>query len=119
MAIVTAHKGKNAFRVVVRGRSGHSAMPQEAANAVEHAAATLGFPPDGKPFTPHLTLARVKGRSRALGNVLYNRLQPGPRQTGVLGTLPVSAIGLIKSELRPAGSVYTPLFHVPLAGSRK
>ncbi len=39
MRVARAHKGKRAWRVVVTGRAGHSALPHRAANAVETAAA--------------------------------------------------------------------------------
>jgi RNA 2',3'-cyclic 3'-phosphodiesterase len=86
------------------------------ASTVEAALVPLGFQTEEKPFSPHLTLARVKGGSRALGKVLYHSLQAGPESSGALGTLPVESVALIKSELRPTGSVYTRLFSVPLEG---
>jgi acetylornithine deacetylase len=41
MRVARAHKGKRAWRVVVTGRAGHSALPHRAANAVEVAAAIV------------------------------------------------------------------------------
>jgi acetylornithine deacetylase len=41
MRVVRAHKGKVARRLTVTGRTGHSAMPHHAANAVEAAAAIV------------------------------------------------------------------------------
>jgi acetylornithine deacetylase len=38
MKVAVAHKGKLAYRVTVRGKGGHSAMPHRAANAIEFAA---------------------------------------------------------------------------------
>ena len=102
-------------RVVWAGvRPGGQPPLMRLASAVETALVLCGFPPEEKPFSPHLTLARVKGRSRALGNVLYSVQTHS--SSGVLGTLPVRSIGLIKSELRPSGSIYTPLFRLPLRG---
>ena len=43
MRLVVAHKGKVAFRVVVRGQEGHSSNPVAGVNAVEYAAELIAF----------------------------------------------------------------------------
>ena len=43
MRLVVAHKGKVAFRVVVRGQEGHSSNPAAGVNAVEYAAELIAF----------------------------------------------------------------------------
>ena len=58
----------------------------------------LGFEKDNRKFTPHVTLARVKKR-------LDLRAIPRIREK----TFHITQIALIKSELRPEGSVYTPV----------
>ena len=75
---------------------------------VEEGAAALGFQKEARPFTPHLTLARVRDRS-APG---LDRLLEANRDRAV-GTLTAASIGLIRSELRPAGPIYTTLVEVP------
>ena len=71
------------------------------------------FAPEERSFSPHLTLARIKGGERQVGQTLA--------QSGLLewpasiGTLPVEAIAFIKSELRQTGSVYTKLWECRLA----
>ena len=63
-------------------------------------------------MSPHLTLARIKDGERNVGQAL--------EQSGVIersttpGTLSIEAIVLMKSELRPTGSVYTKLWEVKL-----
>lgn len=80
---------------------------------VERALEPLGFPPEAKPFNAHLTLARIKERSREVGRSLA---ESGVMESGgVLGRLDVDAVALMKSELKPSGAVYTRLFQVPLA----
>ena len=65
-------------------------------------------------MSPHLTLARIKDGERHVGQVL---LQTGVMDRPVMtGALPVEAIVLMKSELRPTGSVYTKLWEVTLGG---
>ncbi len=82
--------------------------------AIEECCRSFGFAPEGRPLSPHLTLARIKDGERHVGQALA--------QTGVLdrpvmtGSLPVGAIVLMKSELRPTGSVYTKLWEVTLGG---
>ncbi|MDK2745449.1 MAG: RNA 2',3'-cyclic phosphodiesterase [Nitrospira sp.] len=78
--------------------------------AIESCCRSFGFAPDDKPFTPHLTLARIKAGERQVGQFLA--------QSGVcdrplsLGGITVGALVMIKSELRPTGSVYTKLWEV-------
>ena len=43
MQVVRAHKGKQAFRVTVRGRSSHSAYPTEGVNAVDTASELVAY----------------------------------------------------------------------------
>ena len=82
--------------------------------AVEECCRSFGFPLEGRPLSPHLTLARIKEGERHTGQALA--------QSGVLdrsveaGMLPIEAMVLMKSELRPTGSVYTKLWEVTLGG---
>jgi len=78
--------------------------------AIEACCRSFGFGPDDKPFTPHLTLARIKAGERQVGQLLA--------QSGVcdrplsLGRITVGALVMMKSELRPTGSLYTKLWEV-------
>jgi 2'-5' RNA ligase len=80
--------------------------------AIERACESLGFLREAKLFTPHLTLARIKigerhvGVALAKGGVLDRPLS--------LATLAVEAVVLMKSELKPSGSVYTKLWDIRL-----
>jgi 2'-5' RNA ligase len=77
---------------------------------VEERCQSLGFAPDTRPLSPHVTLARIKEGERDVGRALA--------QSGVLdqpltiGWLELNAIVLMKSELRPTGPVYTKLWEV-------
>ena len=81
---------------------------------VEQACEDLRFLREPKPFSPHLTLARIKTGERHVGVALA--------QSGVLdrpfslGSLAVESVVLMKSELKPTGSIYTKLWNVPLSG---
>ena len=76
--------------------------------AIDDCCGTLNLAMDERSWSPHLTLARVKEGGRSMGRLLA--------QSGVMdrplamGSLPVDAIVLIKSELKPTGSLYTTLW---------
>jgi 2'-5' RNA ligase len=75
---------------------------------VEAACHSFGFAPEGRPLSPHLTLARIKAGERRVGQALT---QSGVMDRPVrLEVLPVLAITMMQSELRPAGAVYTPVW---------
>jgi RNA 2',3'-cyclic 3'-phosphodiesterase len=82
---------------------------------IEQVCEGLGFLREAKPFSPHLTLARIKAGERHVGVTLA--------QSGVLdrplslGALAVESVVLMKSELKPTGSVYTKLWSVRLSGT--
>ena len=72
---------------------------------VEAALAPLGFAPEGRPFTPHLTLARVpEGAAPALRRAVAQAtadIRP-PRAPAFR----VRSVSLMESHLRPGGAVY-------------
>jgi len=79
---------------------------------VESTCETLGIPIDGKPFRPHLTLARVKpraGEPRAL-----RELARAATDVDYVEEIVITAIDLMASELTTAGSRYRVLASVPL-----
>lgn len=84
--------------------------------AVEGAAARLGYEAEERGFSPHLTIGRVR-QSASSSDLLKIRGALEGNQVGLLGTARINAIRLFKSELRPEGSVYTPLFSAPLPES--
>jgi 2'-5' RNA ligase len=70
----------------------------------------IGFQPESRPYSPHLTIGRVKQgipqrRLEQLGQVLEQETL----QVGQLVTLPVTEVQLIQSDLKPEGPIYTPL----------
>ena len=77
------------------------------AEALERAAVAQGFAPEPRPFRAHLTLGRVRERRF-------------PAVSGVAVPAEETAVSeavLFRSELRPEGSRYTPLFRVPLGNA--
>lgn len=98
-------------RVVWAGVSGGLDRLQELQAAVEDAMRGIGFKPEDRKFTPHLTLGRIREiRSRDA----WQKALDGIRDIR-LGEFPVTAVSLMKSELRPSGAVYTEMARVELA----
>ena len=79
---------------------------------IEDGVAGLGFSQESRAFTAHLTLARV--RDRRSGAALAKVLEAN--QDRAVGSFLATSVGLIKSELRPAGAAYTTLVEVPFGG---
>lgn len=73
------------------------------ADAVRAATASVGQPPDPRPFTGHLTLARMRGRGASTGT--------GARFTARFA---VGEVVLVESDTRAEGAVYRPLGSRPL-----
>ena len=72
---------------------------------VADAIRAFGMTPEDRVFHPHLTLARIKYARQGKG--LDERLPPLQALSGA--TVHINAIQMMRSELRPAGPVYTPI----------
>lgn len=75
-------------------------IPDELANIyseINSALASIGVAKERRPFLPHITLARIKS---GLEQPYLGRLP---------ATLNFNKLSLYKSQLRPSGSVYTPI----------
>lgn len=73
----------------------------------------LGFEPERRGFTPHLTVGRVRrnigrGRREELAGALHRV------QVGDLGEMNAHELTLFRSDLKPSGAVYTALDRFPL-----
>jgi 2'-5' RNA ligase len=81
--------------------------------AIEVCGETLSLAPDSRPLSAHLTLARIKAGHRAAGQALA-RSGAMDRLPMDVGSLAVDAIALVRSDLKPSGSVYTALWQSKL-----
>lgn len=84
---------------------------------IESICARLGYPPEDRPFSPHLTIGRINQRLNAEEKQRI-RLVLEEVQIGNVGIIPVEAIHIFKSELRPEGAVYTRLHTLPLKSAQ-
>lgn len=73
--------------------------------------APLGFEPDKRAYSPHLTIARVKDVRTRAASQLRETLATMPADCG---TCHIAAVTVFRSRLSPKGSNYEPLLRVPL-----
>lgn len=80
---------------------------------IESGTTSLGYEAEGRGFSPHLTIGRVRQNVSA---VEQQRIRRALEETKIdsLGTATVDSVSLYNSELKPTGSVYTRLFSAPL-----
>jgi len=81
--------------------------------SLEAGTARLGYENEERPFSPHLTLGRVRQNIDPAG-LQKIRTILDTIQLGHIGSARVDSIHLYKSELQTSGSVYTKLFSAPL-----
>lgn len=79
------------------------------ASDIENATQKLGIPPEQRPFSPHLTLARFEPPR------LPEKLRAGMQENieREFGSLAAEEFNLIESKLKPSGAEYTTLETFP------
>ncbi len=77
---------------------------------VERCAAGIGVLKDSRPYTPHLTLARIKPSKDGNAVAAFRQIQKEADDLLPVGSsFPVTTFSLYQSQLTPAGAVYTRL----------
>lgn len=82
---------------------------------IEQALVPLGFAPESRSFTPHLTLGRLRqraspGERRSIGEfMMATEFESGP-------AMEVKEINLMRSKLTPSGAIYSRLASIELKG---
>jgi 2'-5' RNA ligase len=71
-----------------------------------------GFSEDGRPFRPHLTLARIKEPKGLVG--LAKIIEKSDNYAA--GYFNVDGLNLYRSQLTPRGAIYTKLAYFPFVG---
>ena len=88
---------------------------RELARRIEAELAELGYPPENREFTPHLTLGRARQKDResgvdgGLGRMIFER------SNVFFGSSPVDAVLVYSSELERGGPKYDVLAEIPLS----
>jgi RNA 2',3'-cyclic 3'-phosphodiesterase len=100
-------------RVVWIGIEDAGALP-DLQRDVEKEMTTFGYEEEKGPFSPHLTIGRVRSDKRM--TEMLKRLDAF-RETG-FGEMEIREITLMKSELRPAGAEYSSLAEIPFGGRK-
>jgi len=85
-------------------------------DAIEEVMAPFGYEPEGRGFTPHLTLGRVRRRT-SRSDVTQVGEAVTSTTVGLLAEVPADRFALIRSVLKPTGAEYTTLEEFPLRGS--
>ncbi|HEX9332326.1 MAG TPA: RNA 2',3'-cyclic phosphodiesterase [Anaerolineales bacterium] len=80
---------------------------------IESASRRLGYESEERAFSPHLTIGRVRQNVTTTEQQTIRRALEGTK-IDLLGTARIDSVHLYKSDLRPAGSVYTRLSSAPL-----
>ncbi|GBD12936.1 RNA 2',3'-cyclic phosphodiesterase [bacterium HR24] len=91
-------------RVLWVGLAGDLERLSRLQERVEEAMSRLGYPREGRPFSPHLTLARVPEEEMRLCAPLVERAVAKAAVPAV--TMSLSELCLMRSHLQPSGAVY-------------
>jgi 2'-5' RNA ligase len=79
------------------------------ANKIEEEMEKIGFPKENRKFSPHFTIGRVKSPKNI--EKLMEKVKSTDFETEDIG---VNEVTVMKSQLHPAGAIYTPLKKIPL-----
>ena len=119
-AIALAAVGLGAFpslrrpRVLWAGLTAGAAELARLAAAIDRALGPLGFPAEGRPFSAHVTIGRVRSPRGA------GALAPAVEQAGAveLGSWTASELVLYESRLRSAGALHLSVSRHAMRGGR-
>ncbi len=96
-------------RVIWLGLKTETDRLVQLAKAIDAACVRFGFQSEMRPFAPHLTVGRVRaGTASAVIQRMEENLFSSPEMV-------FHECLFMKSELHPAGSIYTPLQKIPFA----
>lgn len=76
--------------------------------------AELGFQSEDRPFSPHLTIGRVRSQRGTAG--MLNSF--AERRGTDFGAFEVRSIQVMRSELKPAGAEHTSIAEIPIGAGR-
>jgi len=108
-------KGTGAFpdfrrpRVIWVGTGKGGEELSNMANKIEEEMEKIGYPKENRKFSPHFTIGRVKSPKDI--EKLMERVKTTDFETE---DIEVNEVTVMKSQLHPAGAIYTPLEKIPL-----
>ena len=83
--------------------------------AIDDAISKLGYARENRPFTAHLTLARLKEESSITDKIVFARTVQA-RVFEPPCNIEVNSVALMRSQLTPRGAIYTRLAEFALPG---
>ncbi|KPL02733.1 MAG: hypothetical protein AMJ73_08350 [candidate division Zixibacteria bacterium SM1_73] len=108
-------KGMGAFpdfrrpRVIWIGTGKGGEELSDMANKIEDEMEKIGYPKEKRKFSPHFTIGRVKSPKNI--EKLVELVKSADFETE---DIEVNEVTVMKSQLHPAGAIYTPLKKIPL-----
>lgn len=86
---------------------------QALARSIQNINKRMGYPPEEREFSPHLTIGRVRQQVNATDlNIIRQALESYP--VCAFGSFTVDSVSIFKSDLKPDGPIYTRLYSLPL-----
>lgn len=116
LGAVGSFGGRQRLRVVWVGLEGDVEELARLADGVERALEPLGFPREKRPYSPHLTLARVPDHATVEQRLRLASLLESYRPPPPVG-FEVRSVSLMQSFLEPGGARYQRLAAFPPAGA--
>jgi len=101
------------IQVIWVGLTGDTAILSQLQKRVEDNMSRLGFTPEERAFTPHLTLARVRDRVPPEQQQKLGQLITGGKLEEST-PFEVKSINLMRSQLTPQGAIYSKLYTAEL-----
>lgn len=105
--------GLNRIRVVWVGVEDETDKLLQLQKRLETNLEILGFPPEERDFTPHLTLARVRDTASPAEREELGRLIAATKVLSI-GTFTAKSVSLMRSQLARTGAVYTKMAAIEL-----
>ena len=93
-------------RIVWAGVREESGRLADLQRAIGRELAGVGYPPERRPFSPHLTIGRVR-RDAARADIAALGRSVSAQPQEAMAEMRVARVHVIESELRPSGAVYT------------
>lgn len=100
-------------QVIWVGLSGEVETLHKLQQRIDSALSPLGFSPESRSFTPHLTLARFKEGASSQEQREFGDLVASTK-LGPSLSFEVDALSLMKSQLTPSGAIYSQIASVKL-----